>query len=194
MILVALICGFCLSIPTTLPWIVPHSTTAQQSVTPSQEITKGQVIDKVICASSPTNSYALYLPSNYEPTRKWPILYAFDPGARGKTPVERFKEAAERFGWIVVGSNNSLNASVQSSIDAWNAITRDTTARFAVDDNRAYAAGFSGGARMALLIASQCKECLAGVIAGGAGFPVGIEPADTMHFALFLMAGTDDFN
>ena len=195
MILVALICGFSLLIPTTPPRIVSHLPTAQQPVTVPQEITKGQVIDKVICVSNPTNSYALYLPSNYEPTRKWPILYAFDPGGRGRVPVERFKEAAERFGWIVVGSNNSRNASgVQSSIDAWNAMTRDTTTRFAIDDNRAYATGFSGGARMALLIASQCKECLAGVIAGGAGFPVGIEPADTMHFALFLMAGTDDFN
>ena len=118
MILVALICYFCLSIPTTSPQIVSESTTSQQSVTSSQEITKGQVIDKVTCAGNPTNSYALYLPSNYEPTRKWPILYAFDPGARGRVPVERFKEAAERFGWIVAGSNNSRNASgVQSSID-----------------------------------------------------------------------------
>jgi predicted esterase len=154
----------------------------------------GQIVEKVVCAQDVNQTYALYLPSSYVSTRKWPILYAFDPGARGRVPVERFKEAAERFGWIVVGSNNSRNASVQSSIDAWNAMTRDTTRRFSVDDNRAYAAGFSGGARMSLLIASQCKDCLAGVIAGGAGFPVGIEPANTMRFALFLMAGTDDFN
>jgi predicted esterase/tetratricopeptide (TPR) repeat protein len=154
----------------------------------------GQVVEKVVCAQDSNQTYALYLPSNYVATRKWPVLYAFDPGARGKIPVERFKDAAERFGWIVVGSNNSRNASVQSSIDAWNAMTRDTTGRFSVDDNRAYAAGFSGGARVSLLIATQCKDCLAGVIAGSAGFPVGIDPANTMRFALFLMAGTDDFN
>jgi predicted esterase len=159
------------------------------------EIPKGQLIEKVTCANNAAQTYALYLPSNYDPKRKWPILYAFDPGGRGKIPVERFKEAAEKFGWIVVGSNTSRNTSgVQSSVDAWNAMARDTTTRFSVDDNRAYAAGFSGGARMALLIASQCKDCLAGVIAGGAGFPVGIEPASTMNFALFLFAGTDDFN
>lgn len=154
----------------------------------------GQVVEKVVCAQDPNQTYALYLPSNYVANRKWPILYAFDPGARGRIPVERFKDAAERFGWIVVGSNNSRNASVQSSLDAWNAMTRDTTGRFSVDDNRAYTAGFSGGARMSLLIATQCKDCLAGVIAGGAGFPSGIEPTNTMRFALFLMAGTDDFN
>jgi predicted esterase len=154
----------------------------------------GQIVDRVVCARDANQSYALYLPPNYVSTRKWPVLYAFDPGARGRVPVERFKEAAEKFGWIIVGSNNSRNASFQSSFDAWNAMTRDTAERFSLDEGRAYAAGFSGGARASLLLATQCKDCLAGVIAGGAGFPEGIEPAATMHFALFLTAGVDDFN
>ena len=154
----------------------------------------GQIVEKVVCARDQNQSYALYLPSNYVSTRKWPILYALDPGARGKVPVERFRDAAEKFGWIIVGSNNSRNASTQSSIDAWNAMTRDTTERFSIDESRAYAAGFSGGARMALMLAAQCKDCLAGVIAGGAGFPEGIEPVATMHFAIFSTAGTEDFN
>lgn len=154
----------------------------------------GQVVEKVSCVRDPNQTYALYLPSTYVSTRKWPILYAFDPGARGRIPVERFKEAAERFGWIIVGSNNSRNASTQSSIDAWNAITQDTAQRFSIDGGRVYAAGFSGGARMAIILATRCKDCLAGVIAGGAGFPEGIEPSATMHFALFNIAGTEDFN
>jgi predicted esterase len=154
----------------------------------------GQVVEKVSCVRDPNQTYALYLPSTYVSTRKWPILYAFDPGARGRIPVERFKDAAEQYGWIVVGSNNSRNASIQSSIDAWNAIVRDTTERFSIDDGRAYAAGFSGGARVALSFATECKDCLAGVIAGGAAFPPGIEPTPTMKFAIFAIAGTEDFN
>jgi len=158
------------------------------------DIPKGQIIEKVTCMQKPEQSYALYLPSNYDARRKWPVLYAFDPAARGKLPVERFRDAAERFGWIVVGSNNSRNAAIQSSIEAWNAITRDTTERFSIDDRRAYAAGFSGGARVSLLFATQCNDCLAGVIAGGAGFPEGTEPSAKMRFALFSSAGTEDFN
>jgi predicted esterase len=154
----------------------------------------GQIVEKVVCAQDVNQTYALYLPANYVSTRKWPVLYAFDPGARGRVPVERFREAAEKFGWIIVGSNKSRNTSLQSSIDSWNAITRDTSKRFSLDDGRAYAAGFSGGARASLLLATQCKDCLAGVIAGGAGFPEGVEPSATMHFALFLTAGVDDFN
>lgn len=154
----------------------------------------GRVVEKVTCARDSTQTYALYLPSNYVSTRKWPILYAFDPGARGRIPVERFKDAAEKFGWIIVGSNNSRNASAKSSIDAWNAMTLDSAQRFSIEDGRVYAAGFSGGARMAIMLATQCKDCLAGVIAGGAGFPEGIEPSATMHFSLFAIAGIEDFN
>jgi len=154
----------------------------------------GQLVEKVTCARDPNQSYALYLPRNYDKSRKWPVLYAFDPSARGRIPVERFKDAAEQFGWIVVGSNNSRNASIQSSIDAWNAIVRDTLDKFSVDDQRAYATGFSGGARVALTFATQCKDCLAGVIAGGAAFPPGIEPTATTQFAIIGIAGTEDFN
>ena len=171
-------------------------TTRFAAQTPDNQtvIPLGQVVERVVCARDPSQTYALYLPTNYVGTRKWPILYALDPLARGKLPVERFKEAAEKFGWIIVGSNNSRNGDGQSSIDAWNAITRDSTQRFSIDDGRLYTAGFSGGARMAILLATQCKDCVAGVIASGAGFPAGIEPSATMHFALFTMAGTEDFN
>ena len=43
---------------------------------PSELPLAGQVIDKVLCAGSPGQSYALYLPSNYTPSKRRPILYA----------------------------------------------------------------------------------------------------------------------
>lgn len=167
---------------------------AAQTAAAPEPLRKGQIIDKVICVKSPEQSYALYLPSTYDAARKWPILYAFDPGARGKLPVTQFKDAAEKYGWIVVGSNNSHNGSGQSSVDAWNGMTNDVAERFSIDERRAYATGFSGGARMALFFAARCNECLAGVIASGAGFPSSITPDASMHFSIFASAGTDDFN
>jgi predicted esterase len=139
-------------------------------------------------------SYALYLPSNYQPDRKWPVLYAFDPRARGKVPLERFKDAAEKYGWIVVGSNNSRNGPLQVAVEAWNAITKDTRERFAINDDRVYVAGFSGAARAAIFMAVQCRNCVTGVIACGAGFPAGITPSSALRFAVFSVAGVEDFN
>jgi hypothetical protein len=66
------------------------SGTAESQATghpPSEPLVAGQVIEKVLCARSPGESYALYLPSNYTPRKLWPILYAFDPGARSRIPV-----------------------------------------------------------------------------------------------------------
>lgn len=162
--------------------------------TQSEHPAQGQITEKVLCGSDAAQSYALYLPSSYTPARKWPILYAFDPGARGKIPVERFKEAAEKYGWIVVGSNNSRNGPLQFSVDAFNAMRKDTSARFSIDEAREYTTGMSGGARVAVMIAHLCRDCIAGVIGCGAGFPNGVPPAPAMRFVYFGAVGVDDFN
>ena len=80
-----------------------------QATPQANTIPKGQIVERLECVNDSSQSYALYLPANYTPDRKWPILYALDPGARGKTPVEHFREAAEKYGWILAGSNNSRN-------------------------------------------------------------------------------------
>jgi predicted esterase len=171
--------------------LLAHATAL--AITQTDSIPKGQIVESVAALSDSSQSYALYLPSNYTPDRKWPVLYAFDPLARGRTPVERFKEAAEKYGWIVLGSNNSRNGPWSLAVNAWNAMLTDTHQRFAIDDERSYATGFSGGARAAVRIAIGCK-CLAGVMANGAGFPTDLAPSTGMHFVFFGAAGVDDFN
>jgi predicted esterase len=183
-------------IPSFVRWsvlfvLLAHSTV--HAITQTDSIPRGQIVERVDALNDAAQSYALYLPLNYTPDRKWPVLYAFDPGARGRAPVERFKEAAEKYGWIVVGSNNSRNGPWELAVNAWNAMLTDIHKRLAIDDERSYATGFSGGARAAVRIAAACK-CLAGVIANGAGFPVGLTPSPQMHFVFFGAAGVDDFN
>jgi predicted esterase len=164
--------------------------------TPStaEELPRGRVVEAVAALKDPSQTYALYLPSNYTPARRWPTLYCFDPLARGAVPVRLFAEAAERFGWVVVGSNVSRNGPVKASVDAANAMIEDTQARLSVDTARVYAAGFSGGARQAVWVDALCGHCLAGVIAAGAGSPPQRKPQAPVTFAFFAVAGADDFN
>ena len=169
--------------------LLAHSAAHAQTAS----IPRGQIVERVEALNDSSQSYALYLPSNYTPDRKWPVLYAFDPGARGRVPVERFKEAAEKYGWIVLGSNNSRNGPMGVVVQSWNAMQTDTHQRFAIDDERGYVTGFSGGARAAISIAVGCK-CVAGVMANGAGFPLDLAPSPEMHFVFFGAAGVDDFN
>jgi len=93
----------------------------------------GKLIERVVTAANPEQSYALYLPSNYSPDRSWPVVFAFDPGAQGKIPVDQMKDAAERYGYIVLGSNNSRNGPWKPESEAADAMLQDAQKRFAVD-------------------------------------------------------------
>jgi len=135
-------------------------------------------------------SYESFVPSAYTAERKWPVLYCLDPGARGKVPVERFAKAAEAEGVIVVGSNKSRNGPNAPVEEAIREMWLGTHSRFSVDDSRVYAAGFSGGARVALSWART--GMLKGVIACGAGF--GDEAPEKLTFRFFASVGVDDFN
>src|SRR6185436_8890020 len=95
----------------------------------AQELPRGKVIEKVVCQTNANHSYALYLPSNYTPEKRWPILYGFDPGARGLMPVERFMKAAEKYGYIVAGSNNSRNGPSVPLSEIVKTLLEDTHAR-----------------------------------------------------------------
>jgi hypothetical protein len=160
----------------------------------AQDLPKGQIIDDVKCKADATQSYALYIPSNYTPDKKWSVLMAFDARARGRTPVERYQAAAEKFGYIVAGSNNSKNGPARVSMIAAKAMEADLQARFSVDPKRLYAAGQSGGARFALDLVGSTKGEFAGVIASSAGFPPSMGTELELPFVVFGTAGTEDFN
>ncbi len=81
------------------------------SISAQQNLQRGVLLPEVVSQQHSDQTYALYLPSAYAPNKKWPIVYAFDPAARGRMPVELMKDAAEKYGYIVVGSNNSRNGS-----------------------------------------------------------------------------------
>lgn len=158
----------------------------------AQDLPRGVVIDDVKCADEPAQSYALYLPSAYRPDRVWNLLIGFHPGGRGRAIVETYQAAAEQYGYIVAGSNTSRNGPWAISMASVRAMPADLGQRFAVDLNRLYLTGLSGGARVALQVALTNNN-IAGVIASSAGYPDN-KPRTSLSFALFGTAGTDDFN
>src|SRR6476646_8364363 len=152
----------------------------------------GTVHGSVATLADASNSYALYLPSAYSPAKRWPLLLVFDPFARGEVSVKLFHEAAEKYGFIVVGSNNSKNFEDPSA--AIRVLWADVKERYAVDPRRIYTAGLSGGARVASTVALACRNCIAGVIANSAGLPNGAATPGPEAADWFLVAGTTDFN
>ncbi|MDT4954060.1 MAG: hypothetical protein QOJ02_2198 [Acidobacteriota bacterium] len=164
------------------------------NISAADDFAKGTIIESVACQKDAGQSYALYLPSSYTPLKRWPIVYGFDPVARGRQPVELFQEAAEKYGYILVGSNNSRNGPNINLTAILQTIWEDTHARFQIDERRVYVAGMSGGARVALSFAHLSQGQVAGVIACSAGFPPNIAPSASTPFIIYGTAGTDDFN
>jgi len=162
------------------------------TVATGQELPRGTIIDEVKCANDATQSYALYLPSTYSADRKWSVLIGFHPGARGRAIVEKYRAAAEQYGYVLAASNNSRNGPWEVSIAAVRAMMPDLGARFSLDEKRIYLTGHSGGARVAMQVALANKS-IAGVIASSGGYPDS-QPRARVTFAVFSTAGNEDFN
>jgi pimeloyl-ACP methyl ester carboxylesterase len=158
----------------------------------AQELPRGEIVDKVKCAADASQTYSIYVPKNYSADRQWKLILAFDPRGRGRAPVEQFKDAAEKYGYIVAGSNNARNGPPEISLTAAGAMGSDIVQHFSINMKRVYTAGLSGGARIAMKVAMDSNE-MAGVIASSAGFPPG-ERSSNLSFAVFGTAGTEDFN
>jgi tetratricopeptide (TPR) repeat protein len=171
------------------------STIGKAQTTSNGMLPRGLLIEKVACQNDAAQSYALYLPASYTPEKKWAALYIFDPFARGKVAVEIFHEAAEKYGVIVIGSNNSQNdLSAEKLSEIITSLWKDSHARFSIDEKRVYAAGLSGGARVANYFAISCHGCLAGVIACSATFTPKFPLDKPLPYAIYGTTGVDDFN
>ena len=155
----------------------------------------GRVADGVVCAAAPEESYALYLPAGYTPDRAWPILYILDPRSRGALAAEKFRAGAEKYGYILASSNNSLSdGPMEPNLAAMRALWTDTHGRFQIDDRRVYAAGFSGTVRSCCTLARAVPGTIAGIIGAGAGFPFDRPPQQGDPFVFFGTVGDKDFN
>jgi dienelactone hydrolase len=171
------------------------STTAESPAPiPKENFVTGQLIEKVVCKHDTSQSYALYLPSGYSPEKTYPVVFAFDPHGAGKLPVSNYKELAEKYKFILAGSNNSKNGT------SWEDVQKITTTFFAdvqgrcsVNAQRIYLLGFSGGARIANGI-TMSNGSITGTICCGAAAPANNTPNPRSNYFFMAIAGNADFN
>lgn len=154
----------------------------------------GQLIDKVICKHDTSQSYALYLPSGYSPDKTYPVVFAFDPQGTGKLPVSNYKELAEKYKFILAGSNNSKNGTSWEDIQKIaTTFFADVQVRCSVNAQRIYLLGFSGGARIANGI-TMSNGSITGAICCGAAAPANATPNPRSNYFFMAIAGNADFN
>jgi len=154
---------------------------------------KGRIYPVVTCMKDHSFSYAVYLPKSYTPSIKWPVIIAFDPHASGLLPVEKYKDLAEKYGYIIMGSNDSKNGQdMNTSAIIMDAMMGETQLRYSIDTSRVCVMGFSGGARIAIILGFFMGGP-SGVIGCGAGFPQTTQRA-AYRPDFIAMVGNSDFN
>jgi hypothetical protein len=153
----------------------------------------GQVIPDIKCRDYPSYSYSLYLPKGYTETERLPVYVAFDPGSKGILPVTRYSELAEKYRFILVGSNDSRNGlPPEQTIRIAKALISEVQSRFGADPTRIFLTGFSGGARVSCFVGMSVSK-VQGVIGCGAGLQE-TDQQPVHSFRYFVIAGEADPN
>ena len=121
-------------------------------------LVKGAITENVIVNDSLKETMAVYLPTTFEMSKSWPIVFVFDMKGKGKQGLSMFKFAAEQEGYILVTSNNlSDTLSLTNNIVIANRMMIAAHDLLPIAKNRTYTAGFSNAARFASILPNFIK-------------------------------------
>ena len=157
-------------------------------------IKKGIIQDSIRINDSIPETFAVYLPTSYDPSATWPVIFAMDMQGRGKQLIHMFREVAEKEGYIIAASNNTQDSLsiVQNTLIA-SRMFNTIYSLFPIHKQRSYTAGFGNGAKFAAIIPSVIRP-IEGVISIGSGIPYKelIDPKKPFQFVGIV--GRSDFN
>ncbi len=158
---------------------------AKQNPAPAIQYTGGKTYNE--------NTYSLYLPTNYDTTKTFPVIYFFDPHGKGNLPAENYKSISDSLGIIFIGSNATKNGMDWNAVSsAANQLFADTKQKLKINEQKIFTCGFSGGARIASNLALPDNN-IAAVISCSAGLPP--QPSQLRTDLIFVgIAGKEDMN
>ncbi len=163
-----------------------NSTQQQQVVKPI--IKNGKITDLYVSTDA-NNSFSVYLPANYDSTKKWPLVIFFDAHANGKLPLNNYKAIADKWGYIFVGSNSSKNGlDMQTTKNIGEGLLNEVKKILPIDQTEIILCGFSGGSRVAAFMTAGRSD-VKGVICNSAA------PQAPLPGKVFVgLAGLGDMN
>jgi hypothetical protein len=125
---------------------------------------KGAVVDSLPINDSISESFAMYLPTNFSNEKKWPIVVVFDPAGRGISSARLFSQASGAQGYLIAASNNiSSQDSLITNLERGSRLLEKLMLNFPIDENRVYTAGLEEGALVASALPAMYPE-IKGVI------------------------------
>lgn len=162
---------------------------------PPVEIGAGLLADPVVVAQAPELSYALYLPEGYRADRSWPVLFLFEPEGRGAALAERFREGADRWGFVLVASNDVVRDTPwEINQRVVQLLLSDSFRHAVIDSTRLHFGGLGGTARVAWAAGEGFRDAVGGVVLMGGTTPDARQPDEAPPYPVYLVTSDADFN
>ena len=87
---------------------------------------KGMIIDSIAVSKATNETFALYLPKSFMENEPQPIVFIYEPLGRGAVGIQPFIPASEKYGLILVCSNNSKNGPYDRNFTISNNLFKQT--------------------------------------------------------------------
>lgn len=152
----------------------------------SQEVRllKGAITQGLIVNDSLDETYSMYLPTTFDLSKPWPVLFVLDMKGGTKQAISMLTKPAEKEGYILATSDNLNDSlSIAQNVLIANRMFNAVINTIPIAKNRTYATGFDTGARFASILPTFINE-INGVISIGAS--VGnveiLNPKQTFQF------------
>ncbi|MCH8828535.1 MAG: hypothetical protein IID45_03055 [Planctomycetes bacterium] len=147
---------------------------------------------------SAKQTYELFVPTNYDPKKSWPVVLFVSPGNRAMG-WRCWRDVCMKRGVIFAGAHGAGNrCPTPRRVKILMDVLDDVRRRFHTDADRTYLSGFSGGGRIACAVAFSLPEYFGGVVSICASGELRREPwlrqrvIDWLNVA--MATGERDFN
>jgi hypothetical protein len=153
----------------------------------------GNTFSNQPCQFDANLHYSVYYPTRFSSKEKFPVLILFDPHGDPDLPIEKYKSLANTYDYILIASKESKNGnSPEQTANIIQSMLYQCLQIEKVDTNQIFAGGFSGGARVASMLALS-PSGVKGLVVCGAGIPAGSWTGVPPHLIVGI-AGNSDMN
>lgn len=180
-------------------WVLPEDVSRLSELeTPVTEATTTGVMHRP--ATKEHGEYSLYVPENYDPSRRWPLIIAMHGGhGRGDDYLLTWLRPAKSRGYIVL-SPKSLDQTwslMQPGVDIRSILSmvEELLDEYSIDVGRLFATGLSDGGTFSFALGLSCPKLFAGIApiaaAGELAALFDLEKSKTLP--VFMVHGEKDF-
>ena len=184
-----------------------------QSITAAEGLNSSLTPRRTIFVDGRRRSYYIYAPSDYTPSKSYPVLFVFHGGegnANNILKITKFKDYIDKYQFILIAPNGT-NRFENELFLMWNAgrcrgfateakindskfvnkIIEQTVNSYNIDREKVYLTGLSNGAMLSYKIACQLSGKIAGIASVGGAMNF-IPKSAKSPIPVLIFHGTED--